>query len=382
MKNESVKRCAVVIMTFVMLMSLVAPIRFWAMGYDPINMDLNDPNDPIQDTCWIQRDQTAYIFNTMRPIIADTQKYVYTDPSYKEQYLLTGTEYPVAPEAEITLWVKFVQVLWNGDTQSKYYYVIVHGPPSSDVVYMESLAGEEIHPMYGDGTFADPYKATIYVSVSKTDIARNDIVRSSTSGVGYIFTSGDFQYFTESVELEIGDNHVYIVILNSDGYIAICYDITVIRRPVKYLLTYYANSGTSANKEVEVFKDERYEVAGNSFTPPTGYAFSGWNTAADGNGDDYAPGEEITINSNLELYAQWTPIVPSAPIVSMEKADSVLYLLWHNVGAGGVDSYKVKYYETADITTAVERVIPLSALTINNSEISYHMFSGLKNDVE
>ena len=39
-----------------------------------------------------------------------------------------------------------------------------------------------------------------------------------------------------------------------------------------------------------------------------GYTFLGWNTAADGSGDDYADGEEITATSGepgITLYAQW-----------------------------------------------------------------------------
>ena len=54
---------------------------------------------------------------------------------------------------------------------------------------------------------------------------------------------------------------------------------------------------------------------GWSFTIPTnaftrdGYSFSGWNTADDGNGTEYAAGATINnIESNITLYAQWTPI--------------------------------------------------------------------------
>ena len=39
---------------------------------------------------------------------------------------------------------------------------------------------------------------------------------------------------------------------------------------------------------------------------PDGYAFGGWNTAADGSGDGYVPGDEITLNApNTTLYAVW-----------------------------------------------------------------------------
>ena len=37
----------------------------------------------------------------------------------------------------------------------------------------------------------------------------------------------------------------------------------------------------------------------------SGYEFSGWNTAADGTGTTYQPGNQITLSKNITLYAQW-----------------------------------------------------------------------------
>lgn len=36
-----------------------------------------------------------------------------------------------------------------------------------------------------------------------------------------------------------------------------------------------------------------------------GFVFDGWNTQADGNGDDLAPGDTFTISENTTLYAKW-----------------------------------------------------------------------------
>ena len=36
-----------------------------------------------------------------------------------------------------------------------------------------------------------------------------------------------------------------------------------------------------------------------------GYMFAGWTTSADGNGDYYAPGETVSPDANMTLYAQW-----------------------------------------------------------------------------
>lgn len=58
-----------------------------------------------------------------------------------------------------------------------------------------------------------------------------------------------------------------------------------------------------------------------SSTVPTrsGYTFTGWNTAANGSGTDYAGGATYTLpNSGTDtLYAQWTPVVANATPVTL-----------------------------------------------------------------
>ena len=39
-----------------------------------------------------------------------------------------------------------------------------------------------------------------------------------------------------------------------------------------------------------------------------GYVFTGWNTAADGNGKNYGEGEYVVLTENLHLYAQWKSV--------------------------------------------------------------------------
>ncbi len=42
------------------------------------------------------------------------------------------------------------------------------------------------------------------------------------------------------------------------------------------------------------------------YDPPKGYTFDGWNTAKDGGGQSYSPGEEIVLTTpSTTLYAQW-----------------------------------------------------------------------------
>ena len=73
-------------------------------------------------------------------------------------------------------------------------------------------------------------------------------------------------------------------------------------------ITYYPNgaSGGSVPQSVSVDKGSSYTVLGNiGNLEKTGYAFTKWNTRADGNGQGYSAGSSITVTGNVALYAQW-----------------------------------------------------------------------------
>jgi uncharacterized repeat protein (TIGR02543 family) len=63
----------------------------------------------------------------------------------------------------------------------------------------------------------------------------------------------------------------------------------------------------------------------NTFTR-TGYTFDGWNTNANGTGTSYTNGQNVSLNSDTTLYAQWrataeldpTPVVTPTPPVTPE----------------------------------------------------------------
>lgn len=72
-------------------------------------------------------------------------------------------------------------------------------------------------------------------------------------------------------------------------------------------VTFKANDGGStADTTQSITTDQATNLSANTFSR-TGYAFSGWNTAALGVGTSYSAAQSVTINSGLTLYAQWTP---------------------------------------------------------------------------
>ena len=77
----------------------------------------------------------------------------------------------------------------------------------------------------------------------------------------------------------------------------------------QYTLTYSANGGSNPPSSVTVIPGTSVTI---SSTKPTRdkYKFVEWNTAQNGSGTAYAPGDSLTITKNTTLYAQWVLQIP------------------------------------------------------------------------
>ena len=77
--------------------------------------------------------------------------------------------------------------------------------------------------------------------------------------------------------------------------------------PTNCTVTYDANGGEGTITDATKYTNgATVTVLGNfgKFTNE-GYAFTGWNTKADGSGDSYKHNDQFTITTNTTLYAQW-----------------------------------------------------------------------------
>lgn len=74
-------------------------------------------------------------------------------------------------------------------------------------------------------------------------------------------------------------------------------------------VTYDPNGGSGNVYSSVDEKDSTYTILGkddsNLLYSREGYTFTGWNTAADGSGSNYSAGSQITLSSDVNLYAQW-----------------------------------------------------------------------------
>lgn len=87
-------------------------------------------------------------------------------------------------------------------------------------------------------------------------------------------------------------------------------DITLYAKwtAVQCTITYYANGATGGTvpASVTVDKGSSYTVSANTGSlAKTGYAFTKWNTKADGTGSGYSAGSTMTVTGDVALYAQW-----------------------------------------------------------------------------
>jgi large repetitive protein len=78
---------------------------------------------------------------------------------------------------------------------------------------------------------------------------------------------------------------------------------------ITYAVTYNGNGNTSGATPANgayTSGGTNYSILGANTLVKTGYDFAGWNTAADGSGNNYAAAATYSVSANLNLFAKWT----------------------------------------------------------------------------
>ena len=109
--------------------------------------------------------------------------------------------------------------------------------------------------------------------------------------------------------------------------------------PATYTVMYNGNTNTGGNGPTDgsspYTTGTTVTILGNTGTlAKTGFTFSGWNTAADGSGTPYSPGNTFVINANTVLYARWVsvPAVSTPTALSGIGGNQAVYILFTQIG--------------------------------------------------
>lgn len=106
--------------------------------------------------------------------------------------------------------------------------------------------------------------------------------------------------------------------------------------PASKSVTYKANGGTGTDVVISYNYGATVTVASNTFTRSNA-TFSSWNTASNGTGTSYSPGNTFTITSDTILYAQWT-LLPSPPTITSSSSTTSSITLNFTQGANSTST--------------------------------------------
>jgi uncharacterized repeat protein (TIGR02543 family) len=127
-------------------------------------------------------------------------------------------------------------------------------------------------------------------------------------------------------------------------------------------VTFSANGGTGSLGSVTVITGADAVLPGGAGLSLSGQSFTGWNTASDGSGTQYAAGATMTVSSNVTLYAQWQNASLAANLAA--------------ISAGGTVALSGHLSDAELVTLKTAVAGASSALTLDLSAVTNISFGG------
>ena len=129
------------------------------------------------------------------------------------------------------------------------------------------------------------YQGKALYSITFNNPPYSDVKFNEYNGSGY------------SGEKSLPGNEGKIFDYNADTWLAYHYD---------HKVNFYGNGSTSGSMSAQTVPYNTATALNANGFSKSGYTFTGWNTKADGSGDAYAGGANITVtDADVDLYAQW-----------------------------------------------------------------------------
>ena len=319
MKKTCSRKCAVLLVTLAMVLSIIPAIPIVAVASEDIN-------NPGLRTVQLLPHETEYSVD-MRPHIAGTFKTIYSDAQFTQEIT---APFPVPPGEIKYIYAKYVQDTILPDPHTLYYQLKIIGRATSETLYLDTIAGVkvEIDPGMdgGEGTIDDPFIVRIDVPNSQETIKHiiddetDILLRGGTQGVAFTHAddsfSDDDKLANRTVNLVVGENKIYVAVWSENGARTYYYIITVVRQLYDYTVTFNANGGTGSMPNQTGFFGAADNLNENTFERQ-GYRFTGWATSATGVAvyADKQSVDSIHVGPDgvVELFAVWTPIGSGGP---------------------------------------------------------------------
>ena len=136
-----------------------------------------------------------------------------------------------------------------------------------------------------------------------------------------------------------------------------------ITQSAPYAISYNANGGTGAPSSQSVYANVSYTL---SSTRPvkTGYTFLGWSTSSTAITASYQPGQSVTPNGNLVLYAVWQ--LNSYILSISEGIGSTISVLKNETLLSDGDT--IYYNDSLSITINANTGYNIGVHTVNNND--------------
>lgn len=136
-----------------------------------------------------------------------------------------------------------------------------------------------------------------------------------------------------------------------------------ITQSAPYAISYNANGGTGAPNSQSVYANVSYTLSSTKPTR-TGYTFLGWSTSSSATTASYQPGQSVTPNGNLPLYAVWRK---QSFVLSISQGDGSTISVEKN-GSTLSDGSTIYYGDVLAISISANTGYNIGEHTVNGSD--------------
>ncbi len=259
---------------------------------------------------WGADSETIEIYRPTTNLSLGSPVSTYTTPTNLDQSLFNTISFgsksadPAHLFDEIRFGTTYESVIGLGEAIPGYLAVT-----STDNLSASGLVGGQFSPSSINYTLRNPGSDPINWTAGKT-AGWVDLSAAGGTLAGGANTTVTVSINDNALSLAAGvynDTVTFTNTTNNDGNTTRAVALTI-NEPATYTINYEGNSNTTGSAPASQTKTENIDLtlADSGSLLKTGYTFTGWNTAANGSGINYAAGTSYTTNASATLYAQWT----------------------------------------------------------------------------